>query len=389
MFGLGRVYNAFQQQAHGPTAAAAGMNKADMTQQQENWRKVIHVDMDAFFASVEQHDHPELMGLPVAVGHADGRGVVAAASYEARRFGVHSAMPSARARQLCPELVFVESRMGRYREVSAQVHEIFSRYTDLIEPISIDEAFLDVTQNKPGISLAVDIAREIKASIKAELGLTASAGVSYNKLLAKIASDWRKPDGLCTIHPQAALKFIDQLKVEHLWGVGPATAKAMHEMGIETARQLRQVPLPDMMRRFGKAGVSYYNFVRGIDHRPVMAVRERKSVGCEHTYGRDMRSRDELKEALDRLIDELLERAGAKKFEGLTLTLKVRFFNFETVTRSRSAKEPWTDRVAIRIAAQGLLQQLEIPAGGVRLMGLSVSDPVGEHYRQARLKLEY
>ena len=246
--------------------SAARLKKAcvqntDMTQQQENWRKIIHVDMDAFFASVEQHDHPELKGLPVAVGHADGRGVVAAASYEARRFGVHSAMPSARARQLCPELVFVESRMARYREVSGQVHEIFSRYTDLIEPISIDEAFLDVTQNKPGIELAVDIARDIKASIKAELGLTASAGVSYNKLLAKIASDWRKPDGLCTIHPQAALKFIDQLKVEHLWGVGPATAKAMHEMGIETARELRAVELPEMLRRFGKAGVSYYNFV--------------------------------------------------------------------------------------------------------------------------------
>lgn len=373
--------------------SAARLKKAcvqntDMTQQQENWRKIIHVDMDAFFASVEQHDHPELKGLPVAVGHADGRGVVAAASYEARRFGVHSAMPSARARQLCPELVFVESRMARYREVSGQVHEIFSRYTDLIEPISIDEAFLDVTQNKPGIELAVDIAREIKASIKAELGLTASAGVSYNKLLAKIASDWRKPDGLCTIHPKAALKFIDQLKVEHLWGVGPATAKAMHEMGIETARELRAVELPEMLRRFGKAGVSYYNFVRGVDHRPVLAVRERKSVGCEHTYGRDIRGREQLEAALGRLIDELLERLEAKKFEGLTLTIKVRFFNFETVTRSRSAKEPWTDRGSIQIAAQGLLDQLEIPPGGVRLMGIAVSDPVGVHYRQTRLKLE-
>ena len=356
--------------------------------EQPNWRRIIHVDMDAFFASVEQHDHPELKGRPIAVGHADGRGVVATASYEARRFGVHSAMPSARALQLCPELVFVEGRMARYKEVSRAVHEIFSRYTDVIEPISIDEAFLDVTENKMGMELAVDIARDIKKSIREELGLTASAGVSYNKLLAKIASDWRKPDGLCTIHPAAALKFIDQLKVEHLWGVGPATAKSMHAMGISTAKELREVDLPEMVRRFGKAGVAYYNFVRGIDHRPVQPVRERKSVGCEHTFERDIGVTRALEEALPALVAELLARLASRKFEGLTLTLKVRFFNFETITRSRSAKEPWTDREAIAAAAAGLLQTVVVPAGGIRLLGLSVSDPVGEHFRQGRLALE-
>ena len=356
--------------------------------EQPSWRRIIHVDMDAFYASVEQHDHPQLRGKPVAVGHADSRGVVATASYEARRFGVHSAMSSARARQLCPGLIFVEGRMSRYREVSAQVHEIFARYTDLIEPISIDEAFLDVTQNKAGMRLAVDIARAIKRSIREELGLTASAGVSYNKLLAKIASDWRKPDGLCTIHPDAALKFIDQLKVEHLWGVGPATAEAMHRMGIRTARELRKVELLEMVRRFGKAGVTYYNFVRGIDPRPVLAVRERKSVGCEHTYGRDIRTRAEALAALESLVDELLRRLAPRRFEGRTLTLKVRFFNFETVSRSRSAKEPWTQRENLLEAAAGLLASLAVPAGGIRLMGLSVSDPVGAHYRQASLPLE-
>ena len=233
------------------------------------YRKIIHIDMDAFFASVEQRDNPELRGKPVAVGHAEGRGVVATASYEARRFGVHSAMPSRRALELCPDLIFVPGRMDRDREVSAQVTEIFSRYTDLIEPLSIDEAFLDVTENKKGIALGVDGARQIKAAIREELHLVASAGVSYNKFLAKIASDWRKPDGLCTIHPDKALEFIDQLKVEHLWGVGPATAKRMHEMGFVWARQLRELSLPEMMRRFGRSGYTYYRFVRGIDDRPV------------------------------------------------------------------------------------------------------------------------
>ena len=349
------------------------------------WRRIIHVDMDAFYAAVEQRDNPALRGKPVAVGHADGRGVVATASYEARAFGVHSAMPSAKARQLCPHLVFVDGRMERYKAVSAQVREIFSRYTDLIEPLSIDEAFLDVTQNKPGMTLAVDVARAIKADIRRELGLTASAGVSYNKFLAKVASDWRKPDGLCTIHPDVALEFIDRLKVEHLWGVGPATAKVMHAMGIETAKQLRGRELSELIRRFGKAGYTYYRFVRGIDDRPVRVSRPRKSVGCEHTYERDLREPESRLDALEPLVEELMRRLSEKGFCGVTLTLKVRYYNFETVTRSKTGRTPWVERRQIVRAARELLAGLAIPAGGVRLLGLSVSGPVETDDRQPEL----
>ena len=229
------------------------------------YRKIIHVDMDAFYASVEQRDHPELRGKPIAVGHAGSRGVVATASYEARRFGVHSAMPSAQAKEKCPQLIFVHSNMAHYREVSSQVREIFHRYTDLIEPISIDEAYLDVTNNKIGAELAVDIAKAIKKAIREELHLTASAGVSYNKFLAKVASDYRKPDGLCVVHPDQALAFIDRLPIEAFWGVGPATAKKMHSLGIHSAPELRRQSLSFLTEHFGKAGLIYYNFVRGID----------------------------------------------------------------------------------------------------------------------------
>ena len=210
--------------------------------------------MDAFYASVEQRDRPELRGKPLAVGHPGERSVVAAASYEARRYGVRSAMPSQRASRLCPDLIFVPARMEVYKAVSQQIHEIFHDYTDIIEPISLDEAFLDVTDNKPGMPLAVDIAREIKRRIREELGLVASAGVSYNKFLAKVASDYRKPDGLCTIHPDRALDFIARLKVEQFWGVGPVTARRMHEMGVYTGRQLQRCSLNLLVRWFGKAG---------------------------------------------------------------------------------------------------------------------------------------
>lgn len=250
-------------------------------------RKIIHIDMDAFYASVEQRDCPELRGKPLAVGHAEERGVVAAASYEARRFGVRSAMSSQKAKRLCPQLVFVPGRMDVYKSVSRQIHEIFHEYTDLIEPLSLDEAFLDVTDNKQGILLAVDIAKEIKKRIREELSLVASAGVSYNKFLAKIASDYRKPDGLCTIHPDQALDFIANLPIESFWGVGPVTAKKMHQLGIHNGLQLRMCSLEMLIRQFGKAGTVYYDFARGIDLRPVEAVRIRKSIGCERTLEKD------------------------------------------------------------------------------------------------------
>lgn len=246
-------------------------------------RKIIHIDMDAFYASVEQRDNPELRGKPLAVGHAEERGVVAAASYEARRYGVRSAMSSQKAKRLCPQLIFVHGRMDVYKEVSRRIHEIFHTYTDIIEPLSLDEAFLDVTENKTDIPLAVDIAKEIKKQIREELGLIASAGVSYNKFLAKVASDYRKPDGLCTIHPDQALEFISRLPIESFWGVGPVTARRMHSIGIHSGRELQTCTLEMLTRQFGKAGQLYYDFARGIDLRPVEAVRIRKSVGCEHT----------------------------------------------------------------------------------------------------------
>ena len=337
-----------------------------------NYRKIIHVDMDAFFASVEQRDHPALRGKPIAVGHAGSRGVVATASYEARKFGVHSAMLSSQAREKCPELIFVHSNMQHYREVSEQIRAIFERYTDLIEPISIDEAFLDVTDNKVGAHFGVDIAKAIKRDIKAELELTASAGVSYNKFLAKIASDYRKPDGLCVVHPDRALAFIDRLPIEAFWGVGPATAKKMHAMGIHTAPQLRSQSLAFLTEHFGKAGLIYYNFSRGIDNRPVTPFRERKSVGCEETFRHDIRGSD-IDKALVEVVNELSARLARKAFLGKRLTLKVRFPDFTTLTRSISQNRYLNHPTVILPLARELLAGVVLPAAGIRLLGLSVS----------------
>lgn len=339
------------------------------------YRRILHIDMDAFYASVEQRENPTLRGKPVAVGHADGRGVVATASYEARAFGVHSAMPSRRAKELCPDLIFVNNRMDHYKAVSREIHAIFARYTDLIEPISIDEAFLDVTHNKKGIILGVEVAKEIKKAIRTELNLVASAGVSYNKFLAKVASDWRKPDGLCTIHPDQALTFIDHLKVEHLWGVGPVTAKRMHALGLVTAKDVRAVPLADLLREFGKAGQTYYEFVRGIDNRPVVAERIRKSVGCEETFDMDVSDITEILARLGAVAQDVERRISLRDFRGLTLTLKVRFHNFVTVTRSVSQTTPWTDVAEMKAAAAALLSHIELPRRGIRLLGLTVANP--------------
>lgn len=338
-------------------------------------RKVVHIDMDAFYASVEQRDRPELRGRPIAVGHAEGRGVVATASYEARRFGVKSAMPSARAKELCPGLIFVEGRMSHYKAVSKSIHEIFRRYTDIIEPISLDEAFLDVTVNKAGLTLGVDVARAVKRDIRMELGLVASAGVSYNKFLAKIASDWRKPDGLCTIHPDRALEFIDRLPVELFWGVGPAIAARLHELGIYRAPELRAMPLSELRRHFGTFGWTLYQFVRGIDLRPVRAVRERKSVGCEETFSRDLRGSGEIAAVLRSIAAELLVRLEKADFSGCTLTLKVRSFDFTTRTRSMTSEVPYRDAGQILSDAEKLLAGTVIPARGIRLLGLTVSSP--------------
>lgn len=353
-------------------------DEATLVLTRDTSRKIVHVDMDAFYASVEQRDNPALRGRPIAVGHAEGRGVVATASYEARQYGVRSAMPSAKAKELCPHLIFVEGRMAHYKAVSKSIHEIFHRYTDIIEPISLDEAFLDVTHNKQGIALGVDVAKAIKAEIREELGLVASAGVSYNKFLAKIASDWRKPDGLCTIHPDRAIAFIDQLPIEAFWGVGPATAAKCHALGIHKAPDLRAWALSDLLRHFGQSGYDFYRFVRGIDDRPVRAWRERKSVGCERTFRHDLRARHQISQVLADLVEELTKRLERAQFVGCTLTLKLRHHDFTTKTRAYTSDVPYgaLDRVRLLEDAERLLAGASIPAAGIRLMGLTVSTPI-------------
>lgn len=344
-------------------------------------RKIIHIDMDAFFASVEQRDNPELRGIPVAVGHASKGGVVAAASYEARKYGVRSAMPSLQAMRKCPGLRFVLPRFEVYKDVSSQMHEIFHEYTDVIEPISLDEAFLDVSENKPGIPMAVTIAREIKAKIAERLHLVASAGVSYNKFLAKIASDYRKPNGLCTIHPSVAQKFIDALSIEQFWGVGPVTAEHMHRLGIHSGADLRALPIERLVREFGKMGPVYYQFARGIDLRPVASTRIRKSVGCETTLEEFIRDDEQFRATAMELANELEGRLDRRSFTGATITLKIRYADFTTRTRSLSlpmAPERWT-AVDIMASAMKLYAECE-PASGsrqIRLVGLTVSNPPG------------
>ena len=328
--------------------------------------------MDAFYASVEQRDNPELRGKPIAVGHAEERGVVAAASYEARRYGVRSAMSSQKAKRICPQLIFVPGRMSVYKEVSRQIHEIFHEYTDIIEPISLDEAFLDVTVNKPGIELAVDIAKEIKRKVRERLHLVASAGVSYNKFLAKIASDYRKPDGLCTIHPDQALDFIARLPIESFWGVGPVTAKRMHLLGIHNGAQLRTRSLESLTREFGKVGAIYYDFARGIDLRPVEAVRVRKSIGCERTLEKDINRTSSVIIELYHVAVELVRRLDGKQFKGNTLTLKIKFHDFTQITRSVTRPQELTTLDTILPLAKQLLKEVDYAEHPIRLIGLSV-----------------
>lgn len=331
--------------------------------------------MDAFYASVEQRDNPALKGKPLAVGQADGRGVVAAASYEARRYGVRSAMPSSKARRICPGLIFVDCRFDVYKAVSAQIHEIFHEYTDTIEPISLDEAFLDVTENFTGHEFAVDIAREIKQKIRSRLGLIASAGVSYNKFLAKIASDYRKPDGLCVIAPQHAIDFIARMPVESFWGVGPVTASKMHALGIYTGADLHKFSQPELRLHFGKAGPLFYNFARGVDERPVEAYRIRKSVGCERTLKDDISADADIRAMLESVVGELSERIARKSFKGNTLTLKVRYTDFTNISRSISGVEDDYSPEALLPYALQLLEKAEIEKP-VRLMGLTLSSSV-------------
>ena len=337
--------------------------------------KIIHVDMDQFFAAVEQRDNPELRGKAIAVGHDAERGVVSTASYEARRFGVHSAQSIQVAKHLCPQLIIVEPHFQRYKEVSAQLHEIFHDYTDLIEPISLDEAFLDVTENKRGMELGVEIAHEIKQRIRETTGLTASAGVSYCKFLAKIASDWRKPDGLTVIHPDRALDFIAQLKVEKIWGVGQKTAERLHRMGVFTGLDLRNMQLSRLTQEFGKMGQVFYDFSRGIDNRPVVSEWERKSVSCEQTFEADISENAAVTIQLYHTVLELVRRIAKNSFEGRTLTLKVKFFDFQQITRSITATHMLQTKDDILPLAKQLMQSVDYHTHPIRLIGLGVSNP--------------
>ena len=349
--------------------------------------------MDQFFAAVEQLDQPELRGKPIAVGHDAERGVVSTASYEARRYGVHSAQSIQVAKRLCPQLIIVEPHFQRYKEVSAQLHEIFHEYTDLIEPISLDEAFLDVTENKKGMSLGVDIAREIKQRIRETTGLTASAGVSYCKFLAKIASDWRKPDGLTVVHPDKALDFIAQLKVEKIWGVGQKTAERLHRMGVFTGLDLRNMPLSRLTQEFGKIGQVFYDFSRGIDNRPVVSEWERKSVSCERTFEADISDNAAVTIHLYHTVLELVRRIEKNSFEGRTLTLKVKFLDFQQITRSITVDHTLRTKDDILPLAKQLMAEVEYHSHPIRLLGLGVSNQKASALEETRnwieLELEF
>lgn len=341
-------------------------------------RKIIHVDMDAFFASVEQRDNPELRGRPVAVGGSKARGVVAAASYEARKFGIHSAMPSVTAARKCAELVFVKPRFDVYRSVSMQIREIFAQYTPLIEPLSLDEAYLDVTQNLVGADIATEIAEEIRRKIKAETGLTASAGVSYCKFLAKMASDQRKPDGLFVITPKNGPKFMETLPVKKFHGVGPSTAERMHSLGIFTGGDLRAQTEDFLRKHFGKSGPYFYLLSRGIDERLVNPERVRKSVGAETTFDIDLDDLEDAETAVRKICEEVWRRCARHEARGRTTTLKVKYADFEQITRSKSASRPVASVEEMTTSALLLLRALHPFGKGVRLLGVTMSNFEGD-----------
>jgi DNA polymerase-4 len=337
-------------------------------------RKIIHVDMDAFYASVEQRDNPALRGRPVAVGHGAKRGVVAAASYEARTFGVRSAMPSTTAMRLCAELVFVPPRFDVYRAISRQIHAIFADYTTLIEPLSLDEAYLDVTENRRGLPTASATAREIRTRIFQETGLTASAGVSYNKFLAKLASGQRKPNGQFVITPEMGADFIASLPVAKFHGVGPVTAARMKLLGIETGSDLRAKPFSFLQQHFGKSAAWYLGVANGEDDRPVVADRPRKSSGSETTFERDLTASAEIEAGVEAMVDDVWAWCDKARAFGRTVTVKVKFADFQQVTRSRSFSAPIARHDLLRRATVELVRTLLPTAKGVRLLGVTVSN---------------
>lgn len=339
-------------------------------------RKIIHIDMDAFYASVEQRDFPELRGKALVVGGSpEGRGgVVATASYEARKFGVRSAMPSKRAQQLCPHAIFVRPRFAAYKEVSAHIREIFSRFTDLIEPLSLDEAYLDVTVDKLHIGSALEIAKQIKQAIRDELQLTASAGISINKFLAKIASDLQKPDGLTFIGPSAIESFMEALPVEKFHGVGKVTADKMKQMGLHTGADLKKLSESLLVQQFGKVGHFYYQIVRGIDNRPVQPHRETKSVGAEDTFAEDLETEEAMNAELERIAPLVQDRLRRHGLKGRTVTLKIKYHDFQQITRNHSFLHATDDREQILNAVKKLLLATLPDGKPVRLLGITMSN---------------
>jgi DNA polymerase-4 len=367
---------------------ALNQNSAAMQSDSAPTRKIIHVDMDAFYASVEQRDNPELRGLPVAVGGGH-RGVVAAASYEARKFGVRSAMPSVTAKRKCPELLFVKPRFDAYREVSNQIRAIFADYTELIEPLSLDEAYLDVTEDRRGLGSAKAIAEDIRRRIREETRLTASAGVSYCKFIAKLASDYRKPDGLTVIRPEQGADFVASLAVARFHGVGPVTAKKMEGLGIRTGADLRAWSLPELEARFGSSGNWYYRICRGIDEREVKADRPYKSVSAERTFDEDLADPQRLSAELDRIAGYAWARVERAEVIGRTVTLKVKFGDFTLITRSKSFGDCVPDRDAFAAAGQQLLGGLIPVPKGIRLLGLGLHNLTDRFDQQPQLRLAF
>ncbi len=351
-------------------------------------RKIIHIDMDAFFASVEQRDFPELQNKAIAVGGGGDRGVVAAASYEARKFGVRSAMAGRRALELCPHLIFVKPRFEAYKTTSLIIRSVFREYTDLFEPLSLDEAYLDVSTNKKNMLSATHIAQEIKQKIKEKTDLTASAGVSYNKFLAKIASDYDKPDGLYVINPDQGQTFIEKLAIERFHGIGKVTAEKLRKMGVFRGKDLKRFSLEGLTQRFGKSGPYFYELARAIDHRPVVPQREPKSIGAETTFTNDLIKKEELKKKLNPLVEKVAARLVKNKQEGKTITLKIKYSDFKQITRSTTLPYFTNEQTAIQSVVFQLLDKEELQ-NSIRLVGCSVSNFYSEEAQTPQLTLRY
>lgn len=351
-------------------------------------RKIIHVDMDAFYASVEQLDNPELRGKPIAVGGSERRGVVSAASYEARKFGVRSALSGVLAKRYCPELIFVRPRFDRYKEISQRIRKIFHEYTDLVEPLSLDEAYLDVTHNKKGNPSATLLAEEIRRRIFEETGLTASAGISINKFVAKVASDYNKPNGQKTVNPDEVLDFLEKLPIKKFHGIGKVTAEKMYQLGIFTGKELREKSLEFLASNFGKSGSYYYYIVRGVHNSEVKSERVAKSVATEHTFSENLTSEIFMAEKLEMIAGELERRLKRYEIAGKTVTLKIKYSDFTLQTRSKTLQYFISDKSLLYDTAKELLYQ-EKPKDSVRLLGISLSNLNTEEKKTVAVQLKF